>query len=152
MTDGGWDPGVASHRALRGVRRALERHPAVDRVTGFAEGEHTRVVAELSPARLDASVDATAPTLTVRWLAGETAADPPSFSFHYSDDHGDLGWHHAPNPHVDGRGHYQERLDGEAYDYEPHSFDSTQPTRVVWAVVALVEDRLDAWPDRRRTP
>ena len=149
MTDD-WDAGAASHRALRGIRRELDRHPAVVTAEGFPATLHSEVVAELSPSRLDAAVTATEPTLTVRWFAGERPTAPPEFSFHYSDRHGDFGWHHAPNPHVDGRGHYQERLDEGAYTYTAHEFDSTQPTRVVWVVLSLVEDRLATWPDRRQ--
>ena len=148
MTDG-WDAGAASHRALRGIRRELDRHPAVVTAEGFPATLHSEVVAALSPATLDAAVTATEPTLTVRWFAGETAGAPPEFSFHSSDCHGDFGWHHAPNPHVDGRSHYQERLDGEPYTYEPHEFESTAPTRLVWVVCSLVEDRLATWPDGR---
>jgi len=143
----GWDAGVVSHRALRGIRRELDRHPAVVTAEGFPATLHSEVVAELSASTLDAAVTATEPTLTVRWFAGECPAAPPEFSFHYSDRHGDFGWHYAPNSHVDGRGHYQERLDGGSYTYTSHEFDSTEPTRVVWIVLSLVEDRLATWPD-----
>lgn len=136
----GRDAGAASHRALRGIRRELERHPLVDSARGFPVEPYTEVVADLAGERLPAAVDDA--TLTVRWYAGDTAADPPEFSFHYSDYGGDFGWHHAPNPHVDGWGHYQERPDGGSYDYEPYEFDTTTPTRVVWEVVSRLEDRL----------
>lgn len=143
MTGGGnYDPGAASHRALREIRRELERHPAVVQARGFPQDTFSKVVADLEPIRLGTEGDDA--TLTVRWFAGETAADHPRFSVHYSDDAGrDFGWHHEPNPHVDGWGHYQERAEQDgSYDYEPYSFSSLVPARVVWEVLSRLEQRL----------
>jgi hypothetical protein len=138
--DRSYDPAEASHRALRGIQRELERHPSVAEVRGFPSGGFTRVVAELAPERL--GVDADDATLTVRWFAGETPDDHPRFSFHYSGDMGDFGWHHEPNPHVDEWGHFQERDAAESeYSYEPHTFSSINPTRVVWEVMALLSSK-----------
>lgn len=84
-------------------------------------------------------------TLTVRWFAGDAPDARPDFSFHFSDTRRDIGWHHEPNPHVDGWGHFQTRSDGESADtYEPYSYASTNPTRVVWEVLELLTDRLQA--------
>ena len=102
---GGYNPGQASHAALLEIRRTLRRHPAV--LDAYAEppAPFTRVRADLEPRVLGGTSDAG--SLTVRWYAGETAEAPPEFVFHYSDESGfDCGWHHEPNPHVDGWGHY----------------------------------------------
>lgn len=130
-----YDPGEASHRALRGIRQELERHPAVSVARGFPEGEFTNVVAELDPA----AVDTEGVTLTVRWFAGEQPRADPEFSFHVGGPDADFGWHHEPNPHVDGWGQFQRR-DGPEYSYEPYSFDSFAPARVVWEVLAQFGD------------
>lgn len=139
----GYDPAAASHRALRAIRRELERHPAVDEAIGFPSHSYSRVEATLDPARLDGATGEA--TLTVRWFAGATADAPPEFTFHYSDDAcGDFGWHHEPNPHVEGQGHFQERAtSGAEYAYEPYSFPSMAPGRVVWEVLERVEERIE---------
>lgn len=103
---------------------------------GFPSGEFTSVVAEL-----DASVVDEGATLTVRWFAGETVDSEPEFSFHYGGPDADFGWHYEPNPHVDGWGHFQRR-EGSTYSYEPYSFDSLAPVRVVWEVLARLTERL----------
>lgn len=139
---GGYDPGEASHRALREVRRSLERHPAVEYASGFPTGSFTRVEADLDPRVLGREAETA--TLTVRWFAGESPETDPQFSVHYSDGTGfDCGWHHEPNPHVDGWGHYQERnrADGE-YTYTETSFDGRTPGRILWDVLSRLEDRL----------
>lgn len=139
--DYSYDPAEASHRALRGIRRELERHPTVATVRGFPSGEYVRVVAQLATDRL--GIDANDATLTVRWFAGETPDARPEFSFHYSDDIGDFGWHHEPNPHVEGWGHFQERTGpGVEYSYDSHTFSSKNPTRVVWEVTSLLSTKL----------
>jgi len=101
------------------------------------------VVAELDPHRLDRAVGSA--TVTVRWFAGETAASDPEFAFHYSEADGiDCGWHFGPNPHVDGRGHFQERADAtEAYRYEAEEFGTLVPARVVWEVMQALEERIE---------
>lgn len=139
--DRSYDSADASHRALREIRRELERHPAIATVQGFPSGEFTQVVAQLATDRLD--VDADDITLTVRWFAGETPDDRPQFSFHCSAGAGDFGWHHEPNPHVDGWGHFQKRSGSDAaYQYEPFDFSSTNPVRVVWEIMDLLSGEL----------
>lgn len=141
-----YDPAAASHRALREIRRELERYPAVIRTQGFPPDSHAQVEADLNPTHFGSDVEAG--SLTVRWFAGEMRDDPPQFSFHYSDETGfDCGWHHEPNPHVDGWGHYQERTDPDtAYAYEPYTFSTQAPSRVVWEVLSHVSDVLSG-PD-----
>ena len=140
---GGYDPGEVSHQALRGIRRELERHPAVESVQGFPAGYFTQLVAQLSTTSLGISVSDA--TLTIRWFAGETPDSRPEFSFHYSDSTGDFGWHHEPNPHVDGWGHFQERADvDDNYTYQPHTFVAENPTRIVWEVMANLTDKLQS--------
>ncbi|WP_250137756.1 hypothetical protein [Halorientalis salina] len=140
--DGAYDPAEASHRALRGIQQELERHPVISSVRGFPSGEFTQVVADVAKERL--RIDGPDASLTVRWFAGETADAPPEFSFHYSDGTHDFGWHHEPNPHVDGWGHFQERTGAsDAYTYDPHTFSSKNPTRVVWEVMSHLTSRLE---------
>ena len=137
----GYESAAASHRALHRIRQELERHPAARTAQGFPPETHTAVSAELEELHLDCSTgDA---TLTVRWFAGETVDARPEFSFHYSDDaDGDFGWHHEPNPHVSGWGHFQERESvSSAYAYEPYQFGSLNPNRVVWEVMSNLSDR-----------
>lgn len=144
--DSSYDPAEASHRALRGIQRELGRHQAIATVRGFPSGEYTQVVADVATDRMD--IDATDATLTVRWFGGETPDTSPEFSFHYSDRTCDFGWHHEPNPHVDGWGHFQERTGPEvAYSYTPHTFASESPTRVVWEVMALLSAKLQSISD-----
>ncbi|MBP1987037.1 hypothetical protein [Halolamina salifodinae] len=138
MSGPAYDPGEASHRALRGIRQELERHPAVSVARGFPEGEFTSVVAELDPAVVG-NEDA---TLAVRWFAGEQPGADPEFSFHVGGPDADFGWHHEPNPHVKGWGHFQRR-EGSAYRYEPYSFSSLAPARVVWKLMARLTARLE---------
>lgn len=135
-----YDPTTASHQALRGIQRELERHPAVAQVRGFPAGEFTQLVAQLSTTTLD--IDASDATLTVRWFAGETVDARPEFSFHYSDSERDFGWHHEPNPHVEGWSHFQERTGEAAYTYESHTFSTKNPTRLVWEILSQLTTRL----------
>lgn len=142
--DGGrYDPGEASHSVLLELRRTVERHPAVLQARGDPPGQFTRVQADLDPRVLGASAEEG--TLTIRWYAGETSEDPPEFAFHYSDSSGfDCGWHHEPNPHVEGMAHYQERTEAEAdYTYEPISFASDPPVRLLWEVLERLDAQLD---------
>ncbi|MFB6194495.1 MAG: hypothetical protein ABEI75_05465 [Halobaculum sp.] len=136
------DGGAASHRALREVRRQLERHPVVVTARGFPADRYTEVVADLDGDQLDTPD----PQLRVSWYAGDTADDRPEFTVHYTDDSGrDFGWHHEPNPHVEGWGQFQVREAPDAsYTYRPDEFASTQPARVVWAVMDALVRRLDA--------
>jgi hypothetical protein len=142
MTGGSYDSAAASHRALRAIQTELERHPIVTDVRGFPTGEFTEVTAQLETRRW--GVERPEATLTVRWFAGETVDANPEFSVHYSDDETDFGWHHHDQDHVDGCGHFQKQTAGSAYTYEPHSFSSTQPSRLVWAVMSLLSAELDS--------
>lgn len=144
VTDGGYDAGAASHAVLLELRQAATRHPAVTSARGEPTGVFTRVHADLDATALGASVATGA--LTIRWFAGKDRDAAPTFSFHYNDDTGfDCGWHHEPNPHVEGRAHFQEREStDDAYDYEPVSFGSLQPVRVLWEVLDRLADVLAA--------
>lgn len=135
----GYDPGAATHRALREIRRELGRHPLVGSAEGFPPNAYARVEADHVLGRLGRSVEWA--SMVVRWYAGDEPEAPPAFSFHYTDASGlERGWHHEPNPHVDQWGHYQERAAGaEAYRYEPYSFSSLVPSRVVWEVLSQLE-------------
>ena len=136
-----YDSAAASQRALRGIRRELERHPIILTAQGFPSDRHTRIVAELNPYHLGENIAEA--TLTVRWFAGETPQARPEFSFHYADETGqDFGWHHEPNPHVEGWGHFQERetVDAE-YSYVTQRYSSMNPSRVVWEVLALLDSK-----------
>lgn len=142
VSDGGYDPGAASHAVLRELRRTLERHPAVLRARGKPPSQFTRIRAELDPRLLGAGADNG--TLTVRWYDGERTEADPEFSFHYTDSSGfDCGFHHEPNPHVEGKAHYQERESpDDEYVYENVSFASLTPVRVSWEVFDRLEERL----------
>lgn len=141
--DEGYDPTKASHQALHGIQRELSRHPIVTQVRGFPSGEFTQVVAELDPKRWD--VDRSDATLTVRWFTGETPDARPEFSFHYSDEIRDFGWHHEPNPHVDGWGHFQVwNAASNDYCYEPYTFPTDNPSRLVWEIMSLLSSKLSA--------
>ncbi|WP_188980000.1 hypothetical protein [Halocalculus aciditolerans] len=139
--DGGYDPGEASHTVLLELRRTVTRHPVVQHASGEPPGQFSRVVATLDPVVLGSSADEG--TLTIRWYAGETAASEPEFAFHYSDSSGfDCGWHYEPNPHVEGRAHYQERsTPDDDYVYEEIAFSSLQPIRLLWEILERLEDR-----------
>ena len=145
--DRSYDPGEASHRALRGIQRELERHPATATVRGFPAGEYTQVVADIAHPRV-AGADENA-TLTVSWFAGESPESRAEFSFHYSDaGNGDFGWHHHPQDHVDGWGHFQETgPNSEEYSYDPHTFTSKNPARVVWEIMAELTETLQSMTD-----
>jgi hypothetical protein len=135
MTDepGSYNPGEASHRALRAIQQELERHPIVTTVQGFPGGEFTQLRADLKPKRWGAKRDNA--TLTVHWFAGETPDSRPEFEFHYSDDQTDFGWHHHEQEHVDGWGHFQERAGDSEYVHEPHTFLSKNPAQLTWEVM-----------------
>lgn len=137
--DGGYDPGEASHTALLEIRRSAEKHLAVEQARGHPSSLFTRVRMEVVPERLGRSSNTG--VLTVRWYAGDTRDARLEFSFHYSEESGfDCGWHHEPNPHVDGWGHYQMRQSAsDEYQYVAVSFGSTQPERVFWEVLERLE-------------
>lgn len=139
----GHGPAAASHRALREIRRELERHPVVSEARGFPPETHSRLEAHLYPERLDRDVESA--SLEVSWFAGETTDAPPQFTFHYSDGGGvDFGWHHEPNPHVDGWGHFQYRAGpSEEYSSDPYSVSTTVPARVVWEILERLREVTD---------
>lgn len=139
-SSGSYDPAEASHQALRGIQQELERHPIVTGVRGFPSGEFTQVTATIETKRW--GINRTDPTLTVRWYGGQSQKAPPVFSFHYSDDETDFGWHHHEQDHVDGRGHFQKRSDGSGYSYEPHDFGSHNPAHLVWEIMSLLSSEL----------
>jgi hypothetical protein len=126
------------------VRSPHDRHPLVDTAQGFPPDVHSQVVADLDQTVCGAA--GSTPTLTIRWVAGETPDADPQFSFHYSDDTGrDFGWHDEPNPRVDGWGQFQERSSPSAASrFEAYSFASTAPTRVVWEPLSELTAALDA--------
>lgn len=137
-----YDSAAASHRALHAIDTALSRHPSVQATERFPEEPSTQIVARLDA---DAFTAASEPaTLTVRWFAGETRQADPTFSFHYSDPETDFGWHYEPNPHVDGRGHFQRaESSGDDYTYRPYSFASLEPARVVWEMCSRLAAELE---------
>lgn len=143
LSDGGRDPsrdlGQERHRILRELRRELQRHPAVEAIRAVPDGQFRELRAALDPAAFDR--DAETASLRVTWWP---APDDPEFVFHYSDSTGfDCGWHHEPNPHVDGRTHYQERSSPEdAYEYEAVSLPTRTPSRLLWTVLDRLTDRL----------
>ena len=73
----------ASHRALRTIQQALERHPIVTAVQGFPDGNFTEIRADLAVERW--GIERGSAALTVHWFAGETPDACPEFEFHYSD-------------------------------------------------------------------
>ena len=136
-----YDSSEASHRALRTIRQALERHPVVTGVQGFPDGNFTEIRADLAVQRWGAERGSA--TLTVRWFAGETPDACSEFEFHYSVGKTDFGWHHHEQEHVDGRGHFQERSDA-GYTYEPHAFHARNPAQLSWEVMSLLSSKLSS--------
>lgn len=142
MDGSGYEPGQASHAALLEIRRTLRRHPAVLDAYADPPAQFTQVRADVDPHVLGGTSGSG--SVTVRWYAVASAKASPEFVFHYSDDSGfDCGWHHEPNPHIDGWGHYQEREGSDTeYSYEPQTFGSKVPARECWEVIGWLEDRL----------
>jgi hypothetical protein len=142
MGGGGYNPGQASHAALLEIRRTLRQHPAVLDAYADPPAQFTQVRTDLDPRVLGGTSESG--SLTVRWYEGQSAEEPPEFVFHYSDESGfDCGWHHEPNPHVDGWGHYQERESpDEEYSYESVTFGSEIPVRVCWEVMERLEGQI----------
>ena len=135
-TDGG-NPGELGrerHRILRELQRELERHPSVQRVTGRPDGRYRELRATLEPAVF--GVNAGTATFRVTWWP---APNDPEYAFHYSDDTGfDCGWHREPNPHVDGKLHFDllprlktresdHRISGRArpWSFKTHTFQAS---------------------------
>lgn len=152
--DGGFAAGDR-HRVLREALRELDRHPVVVDVRGHPPSTFTELRATLAPERWGhdppgaadhagdtpsgSADDAGDATLRVTWHP----LDPPEFAFHYSEPGFDCGWHHEPNPHVDGLGHYQERTGDEAYTYEPVEFEGDTAAELVWEVLERLRGRLE---------
>lgn len=143
VTDGGRDSsrrlGQERHRILRELRHELDRHPAVEVVRGVPDEEFRELRADLEPSAFER--DAEHASLRISWWPGP---EDPEFAFHYSESSGfDCGWHREPNPHVEGKTHYQERSGPhEAYEYEPVSLSTTVPSRLVWSILDRLSGRL----------
>lgn len=143
ITDGGRDSsrdlGQERHRILRELRHELDRHPAVEAVRGVPNGKFRELRADLDPSVFER--DAENASLRISWWP---APDDPEFAFHYSESTGfDCGWHREPNPHVDGKTHYQERSGpDDAYEYETISLSTKTPSRLVWSILDRLFDRL----------
>jgi len=143
VTDGGRDSsrnlGQERHRILRELRHQLDPHPAVEDVRGVPNGKFRELRANLDPAAFGR--DAEDASLRVSWWP---APDGPEYAIHYSESTGfDCGFHREPNPHVEGKTHYQERdSPDEAYEYEAVELSPRTPTRLLWTVLDLLADRL----------
>ena len=124
------------HRILRAIREDLERHPIVVAARGHPPSTFVEVRADLAPERW--GHEAANATLRVTWQP----ITPPEFVFHYSDEAFDCGWHHEPNPHVEGCAHYQERT-GDEYEYENVVFEGETPTELVWEIMERLRRRLN---------
>ncbi len=67
------------------------------------------------------------------------------YTLHYSEPEGfDCGFHCEPNPHVDGLLHYQERVDGGGYAYEPVGVGARSAAGLLWELLDGLADRLDS--------
>ena len=137
-----YDSSEASHRALRAIRQALERHPVVTAVQGFPDGGFTEIRADLAVERW--GIERESATVTVHWFAGATPDARPAFEFHYSDGETDFGWHHHEQEHVDGWGHFQERTGDAGYRYEPHTFHAQNPAQLSWETMSLLSFKLSS--------
>lgn len=156
MTDGETDQD--RHRVLSELRGELARHPAVASVEGQPPDEYRELRATVDPSWFGRAA-ATA-SLRVTWLPNPTlgpeATDRASddwqrtsirayFTLHYSEPEGfDCGFHCEPNPHVDGLLHYQERVDGGGYDYEPVEIGARSAAGLVWELLDGLADQLDS--------
>ena len=135
-TDGGSGFSNSRHRILRELLRELRRHPIVTDVRGSPPSTFSELRAELAPQRW--GYDVADATLRVTWIP----LDPPEFTFHYSDETFDCGWHHEPNPHVEGRAHYQERLGDGEYQYTPTTFAGETAPELAWDILERLKNRL----------
>ncbi len=143
LADGGRDPsrdlGRERHRILRELRHELERHPAVEVVRGVPDGTFRELRADLDPSAFDREAESV--FFQVSWWP---APADPEFAFHYSESTGfDCGWHREPNPHVEGKTHYQERRHpDDDYEYEAVSLPTRVPSRLLWIVLDRLSGRL----------
>lgn len=156
MTDGESDQD--RHRVLSELRGELARHPAVASVEGQPPDEYRELRATVEPSWVGRAA-ATA-SLRVTWLPNPTpgpeATDRASdawqrtplrayYTLHYSEPEGfDCGFHCEPNPHVDGLLHYQERVDGGEYAYEPVGVGARSAAGLLWELLDGLADRLDS--------
>ncbi len=136
QTDGGERFAGDRHRILREVSRELERHPIVIDARGDPPSTFAAVRATLAPDRWGHDVGEA--TLRVTWHP----LDPPECTFHYSDEEFDCGWHHEPNPHVDGWAHHQERTTTGEYTYEPIALEGETATELVWEIMERLRERI----------
>ena len=146
------------HRVLSELRGELARHPAVASVEGQPPEEYRELRATVDPSWVGRAA-ATA-LLRVTWLPNPTpgpeATDRASddwqrtplrayYTLHYSEPDGfDCGFHCEPNPHVDGLLHYQERVDGGGYAYEPVGVGARSAAGLLWELLDWLADRLDS--------
>lgn len=143
FTDGGRDEfrelGQERHRILRELRHQVRRHPAVEEVSGIPDGKFRELRATLDPSAFGRNAESA--SFRISWWP---APEDPEFAFHYSESTGfDCGWHREPNPHVDGKTHYQERNGpNEDYEYEAVSLPMRTPPRLLWTILDLLADRL----------
>ena len=143
ITDGGRDSsrdlGQERHRILRELRPQLTRHPAIEDVQGIPDGKFRELRADINPSAFGR--DAERATLRVAWWP---APEDSEFAVHYSESTGyDCGFHREPNPHVDGKAHFQERSGpGDDYEYESVSFSVETPSRLLWTILDQLSDRL----------
>lgn len=146
----GGDPGARRHHVLRQLREQLELHPAVDAAWGTPPRAYAAVEARVDPTYF--GPDADPASLTVVWQPAPTDTDrlqssdgrtafDATFRVHYSEPGGfDCGFHHEPNPHVDGWCHVQWRVAPDApYEYEPASIESGTPVGALWEVLEEIE-------------
>lgn len=138
LADGGTGIDGTRHRILREIALELNRHPIVVEAYRYPPSTFTEVRATLVPTRWAIAVQTA--LLSVTWYP----LDPPEFVFHYSDETFDCGWHHEPNPHVDGLAHYQEKADTDSYTYEKIEFQGRTPTQLVWEVMDRLHSKLEA--------
>jgi hypothetical protein len=144
VTDGGRDSsrnlGQEHHRILQELRHQFDRHPAIEDVRGVPNGKFRELRANLDPGAF--GHDAEDASLRVSWWP---APDDPEYVIHYSESTGfDCGFHREPNPHVEGKTHYQVRSSpDETSEYEAVDLAPRTPTRLLWTVLDLLADRLD---------
>jgi hypothetical protein len=146
LADGAGDESAAEirHRTLTELRRTVRHHPAVADAYAVREGTgrfrdlHVEFVPEIL------GIDAEEAGLRVEWRPRPGADGPAFFVFHYHDSSGrDFGWHHEPNPHVEGLAHFQHRDDPDAaYTYEAMAFESDSPVELLWELLGRIEERM----------
>lgn len=160
VTDGGAsrDLGAERHHILRELRHQLERHPAVEAAWGTPEGEYSAVEAEIDPSYFGRVGERA--TLRIVWqptpevdqsdqrpdsddplISGPMTHFSALFRVHYSEPGGlDCGFHHEPNPHVNGWFHFQRRASpNEAYEYSEETLEARSPASALWEILDKFE-------------